>query len=108
MNHARYYVGSSLDVLAELEPASVDLVLTSPPFLNLRSYLPDDHEHKDTEVGCESGPGPFVDTLLEHTEAWARVLAPHGSICVELGDTYSGTGGAGGQRRRSTKAEGWP
>lgn len=24
------------------------------------------------------------------------MLAPHGSICVELGDTYSGSGGAGG------------
>src|SRR5690606_5744032 len=27
---------------------------------------------------------------------WGRLLAPHGSICVELGDTYAGSGGAGG------------
>jgi hypothetical protein len=29
------------------------------------------------------------------TEEWGRVLTPHGSICVELGDTYSGAGGYG-------------
>lgn len=93
---ATYHVGDSLAVLAELPAESVDLVVTSPPFLNLRSYLPDDHPDKAREVGAEPGPGAFVDALIEHTEAWARVLAPHGSIVVELGDTYSGTGGAGG------------
>src|SRR4029453_4966611 len=35
-------------------------------------------------------------TLLALTAEWARVLALHGSIAVELGDTYAGSGGAGG------------
>jgi hypothetical protein len=35
-------------------------------------------------------------TLLALSAEWGRVLAPHGSLCVELGDTYSGSGGAGG------------
>ena len=30
------------------------------------------------------------------TAEWGRVLAPHGSLCVQLGATYSGSGGAGG------------
>jgi hypothetical protein len=38
----------------------------------------------------------FLSTLLALTREWRRVLAPHGSIAVELGDTYSGSGGAGG------------
>src|SRR5690606_25956203 len=38
----------------------------------------------------------FLDTLLALTAEWGRALAPHGSICVELGDTYSGSGGSGG------------
>src|SRR5690606_21204494 len=37
-------------------------------------------------------------TLLRLTAEWGRLLAQHGSICVELGDTYSG----GGER------DGWP
>jgi hypothetical protein len=93
---ARYLIGDVFEQLATLENGSVDLVLTSPPFLALRSYLPADHPDKGKEIGSEPTPGAFVDTLLALSEEWARVLAPHGSLCVELGDTYSGTGGAGG------------
>lgn len=70
--------------------------MTSPPFLALRSYLPADHPDKGKEIGSEPTPGEFIDALLDVTEELARVVAPHGSICVELGDTYSGSGGAGG------------
>lgn len=93
---ARYIVGDVFDVLATLDAGSVDLVLTSPPFWALRSYLPADHPDKPKEIGSESTPGEFIDTLLDVVEACERVLAPHGSMCIELGDTYSGSGGAGG------------
>jgi hypothetical protein len=93
---ARYIIGDTREVTASLPDNSVDLILTSPPFLALRSYLPDDHPHKAQEIGSEATPADFLDVLLDLTEEWARVLAPHGSLCVELGDTYSGSGGAGG------------
>jgi len=93
---ARYIVGDVLDTLRTLPDASVDLVFTSPPFLALRSYLPADHPLKSKEIGSEPTPGEFIDVLLDVTEELARVLAPHGSLCFELGDTYSGSGGAGG------------
>jgi hypothetical protein len=84
----------------------VDLVLTSPPFLALRSYLPADHPDKAKEIGSEPTPAAFLDTLLALTAEWRRVLAPHGSICVELGDTYSGSGGAGGDYAEGGMREG--
>lgn len=90
------HVGDTRAVLATMEPASVDLVLSSPPFLALRSYLPDDDPAKALEQGAEATPGEFIDGLLDVVELCADVLAPHGSICFELGDTYSGSGGAGG------------
>ena len=93
---ARYIVGDSLTVLRSLPDNSVDLVLSSPPFLALRSYLPADHPNKTMEIGSEPTPGEFIDTLLGITEECRRVLAPHGSLCFELGDTYSGSGGSGG------------
>ena len=96
MTHARYIVGDVRDVLATIPTGSVDLVLTSPPFLALRSYLPADHPDKHREIGSESDPATFLDTLLLLTAEFGRVLAPHGSICVELGDTYAGSGGGGG------------
>lgn len=93
---ARYIVGDTRDVTAAMPDESIDLVMTSPPFLALRSYLPDDHPDKHREIGSEPDPATFLGVLLELTAEWGRVLAPHGSICVELGDTYSGSGGAGG------------
>lgn len=93
---ARFVVADVFDGLAQLEDGSVDLVVTSPPFLALRSYLPADHPDKDKEIGSEATPAEFLDTLLVVTAELRRVLAPHGSIAIELGDTYAGSGGAGG------------
>lgn len=96
MGSARYIVGDSLTVLQSLPDASVDLVMSSPPFLALRSYLPADHPDKAKEIGSEAAPGEFLDVLLDIVVECRRVLAPHGSLVFELGDTYSGSGGAGG------------
>jgi DNA modification methylase len=98
MSHATYLIGDVFDVLATLEDGSVDLILTSPPFLALRSYLPADHPDKAKEIGSEPTPAEFLDTLLALTSEWGRVLAPHGSIAVELGDTYAGTSATGWDR----------
>lgn len=91
-----YRIGDSREVVAGIPDGSVDLIASSPPFLALRSYLPADHESKAAEIGSEANPAAFIDTLLALTAEWGRVLAPHGSIAIELGDTYSGSGGAGG------------
>lgn len=106
--YVRMIVGDSLSVLRSLPDASVDLVLTSPPFLALRSYLPADHKDKAAEMGSEANPGEFIDALLAITEECRRVLAPHGSLCVELGDTYSGSGGAGGDYDEGGLRDGQP
>ena len=103
---ATFLIGDTFDRMAELPDDSVDLVLTSPPFLALRSYLPADHPDKDKEIGSEPTPADFLDTLLALTAEWGRVLAPHGSIAIELGDTYAGSGGAGGDYNTAGLREG--
>lgn len=100
--HARYIIGDVLATLAKLDPGSVDLVLTSPPFLALRSYLPADHPDKALEGGQEKTPGEFIDWLLDVVEACDRVLAPHGSMAFELGDTFSGSSTPGEDGGRLT------
>lgn len=99
---AWWLTGDSRAVMTALPAGSVDLVLTSPPFLALRSYLPDNDPAKVHEIGSEANPAEFIDTLLDVTEACARLLTPHGTLCVELGDTYAG-GGNGPDARN-----GWP
>jgi DNA modification methylase len=108
VTHARYIIGDVFDVMATLEDGSVDLVLTSPPFLALRSYLPADHPDKAKEIGSEPTPAEFLDTLLALTAEWGRLLAPHGSLCVELGDTYSGVAHPGGDYAEGGWREGQP
>ena len=108
----RYIVADVFDGLAQIEDGSVDLVVTSPPFGWVRSYLPADHPDKAKEIGHEATPAEYIDTLLAVTAELRRVLAPHGSICVELGDTHAGSGGAGGDygegglRERQPRFEG--
>jgi DNA modification methylase len=89
---ARLLCGDIRERLAEIPDHSVNLIVTSPPFLALRSYLPADHPDKTKEIGSEPNPAAYLGTLLDLTEEWRRVLTPYGSICVELGDTYAGSG----------------
>ena len=78
------------DALAlELPDASVDLVVTSPPYFGLRTYL-DDGTPVASQIGAEPTPEGFVDALLAAAEEMTRVLRPEGSIWINLGDRYAG------------------
>jgi site-specific DNA-methyltransferase (cytosine-N4-specific) len=74
--------------------ASVDLIVTSPPYFGLRSYQ-DGGEHYAGQVGSEPTPAEFVDALIECTREMVRVLKPSGSIFVNLGDKYASNPGQG-------------
>lgn len=81
-----------------LADESVDLIVTSPPYFNLRSYR-DGGEHYAGQIGDEASPGEYVDSLITATREMVRVCKPEGSIWVNLGDKYaqdSKWGGASG------------
>lgn len=71
-----------------LPDASVDLVVTSPPYFSLRSYT-DSGQHYAGQIGDEPDPREYLDNLLKATAEWARVLKPAGSLWVNLGDKYA-------------------
>lgn len=75
-----------------LRDASVDLIVTSPPYFALRSYR-DGGEHYDGQIGSEPTPQDFLEALWAATAEMVRVLKPSGSIFVNLGDKYAGSGG---------------
>lgn len=99
----QWLVGDVRERMADIPDASIALVATSPPFIALRSYLPADHPDKALEIGSEPDPASFIDTLLALTAEWGRVLAPWGSIAIELGDTYAGSSMTGGDDAGSTR-----
>jgi DNA modification methylase len=75
-----------------LPDASVDLICTSPPYFSLRSYT-DGGEHYQGQIGSEPTPAEYVDSLIDCTREWMRVLKPSGSLWVNLGDKYAGNTG---------------
>lgn len=61
---------------------SADLIVTSPPYWNKRDY-----GHSD-QIGLEATPEAYVNAILDCLDEWKRVLRPHGSIFLNVGDTY--------------------
>lgn len=76
-----------------LEDASIDCLVTSPPYFALRSYT-DNGVHYEGQIGSEATPREYIRTLLDCTSEWLRVVKPEGSIFVNLGDKYSQYEGA--------------
>jgi DNA modification methylase len=70
----------------------VDTIITSPPYFGLREYT-DDGEPVEGQVGGEPTPQEFLEALWETTAEMMRVLKPTGSIFVNLGDKFAGSGG---------------
>lgn len=73
-----------------LADASVDLIVTSPPYWGMRSYE-DQGGHYDGQIGAEPTPDAYIASLLEVTRECVRVLKPEGSLWVNLGDKYATT-----------------
>lgn len=103
---ARYIVGDSLTVLRSLPSQSVQSVITSPPYLAKRAYLPDDHPDKALELGQEPTPGDFLRNLLAITDELWRVVRDDGTIWFNLGDTAAFSGGSGGDYNAGGLREG--
>ena len=61
---------------------SVDLIVTSPPYWNKRDY-----GHSD-QIGVEPTPDAYVVSIMECLAEWRRILRPHGSVFLNVGDTY--------------------
>lgn len=77
--------------LAELD-ASANCMVTSPPYYGQRDYgVPE-------AIGLEPHPSEFISRLTEIFSAANPVLNEHGSLWINIGDTYwSGKGAAVGK-----------
>jgi len=83
--------GHCVDVIGTLPEASVQAVVTSPPYRQLRDYGSDPVRWSDGWVGKlgeEGTPSQFVEHLIEVFRSVRRVLKPNGTMWVNLGDTY--------------------
>jgi len=99
--------GDVFETLPTIAPGSIDVVCTSPPYWQLRSYLPKGHALKHLELGSEPTPAEFVANQVQVMSLVRDTLADHGTVWLNIGDTYSG-GGRGGGGRDSVGSVGIP
>lgn len=78
------YHGDALAILCDLPDESVDCVVTSPPYWGLRDY-----GTGDSQIGLERHPERYVERMVEVFREVRRVLAAHGTVWLNLGDSYA-------------------
>lgn len=82
----KIYFESALVGLRKMPPKSVDCCVTSPPYFGLRNY------GSTEQIGIESTPELYVSKLIEVFSEVKRVLKNTGTLWLNLGDSYSGSG----------------
>lgn len=86
LNINEIYHGNCLDVLKTFPDKSIDCCITSPPYWGLRDY-----EHEE-QLGNEQHFNEYIDKLCNIFDEVKRVLKDEGTLFVNLGDTYGGSG----------------
>lgn len=79
----RILVGDARRVLKRLPDASVDCIVTSPPYYRLRNY-----QH-DKQIGLERHVDDWAGEMHSVLTEAHRLLKPSGSLWLNLGDTFS-------------------
>ena len=79
-------VGDCRETLKQLPDECVQTCITSPPYFGLRNY------GHDGQIGLEDNPQEFVDQLVSVFREVKRVLRDDGTLWLNLGDSYNGSG----------------
>lgn len=69
-----------------MESDSVNCCVTSPPYFGLRDY------GHDGQIGMEETPDAYVAKIVEVFTEVKRVLKKDGTLWLNLGDSYAGSG----------------
>lgn len=80
MNINNIHCGDSLELLKELPDNSVDLVITSPPYSTLKTYI------TDTGIPADK----YVEWFLPICNEICRVIKPTGSFILNINDKVEG------------------
>jgi DNA modification methylase len=93
-NNLTLRVGDCRHELRDMEPASVQTCVTSPPYWGLRDY------GHSGQLGLESTPEEYVANIVDVFREVKRVLSDNGTLWLNLGDSYA----SGGMSNPSSKS----
>jgi DNA modification methylase len=92
-------LGDCIEQMRNLPAGSAHTCVTSPPYFGLRDY-----GHAG-QIGLEETPDAYVARLVEVFREVRRVLRDDGTLWLNLGDSYAGTGKSGGGAQGERWAE---
>lgn len=74
----------------ELEDNSVDLIITSPPYFNIKDYAKNGYQDTthsqshESDLGAINHYAVYIDTLLFVWKECERVLKPNAKLCINV------------------------
>jgi len=80
-----FITGNSLEVLQTMPSNTIDCVITSPPYWQLREY---DNNNSPKEIGNEADFQQYIQNLTLIFNEIKRLLTNQGSLWLNLGDKY--------------------
>lgn len=83
---AKILEGNVLETLKDVPACSVQCAVTSPPYYGLRDY------GVAGQIGLEPTPEAYVENLVSVFREVRRVLKDDGTLWLNLGDSYAGSG----------------
>tara|TARA_R110002111_G_scaffold181935_2_gene247480 strand:- start:1482 stop:2447 length:966 start_codon:yes stop_codon:yes gene_type:complete len=95
--------GDCVELMKKMDGESVDMCVTSPPYWGLRDY-----GHGESQLGLEATPEEYIDNMVKVFREVKRVLKPEGTLWLNIGDSYNGSGGSGGDYNKGGIKEGQP
>lgn len=92
--------GDCRAVLQTLQEKSVHCCVTSPPYFGLRDY------GCEGQIGLEESPADFIEQMVLVFREVRRVLRDDGTVWLNLGDSYAGSGKGGNPENSPHKKQG--
>ena len=93
----KLFNGDSLEVLKQLPDNILDCCVTSPPYYALRDY------GYEGQIGLEQTPEEYISKLVAVFAEVKRVLKPSGTLWVNIGDSYAGSGKGAWENKTAQK-----
>lgn len=79
-------LGDCLTSMRSMPDRCINMCVTSPPYYGLRDY------GHDGQLGLEDTPELYVKNMVEVFREVRRILADDGTLWLNIGDSYAGSG----------------
>ena len=78
--------GNNIETLKSIPSNYVNCCITSPPYYGLRNY------NAEGQIGLEETPEAYIESLVIVFNEVKRILRDDGTLWVNIGDSYAGSG----------------